>query len=224
MELTLFYKERCVEWHCITKKGRWSGHCFTKKGVWNWHCFTKKDGWGGLCFTKIDGWSGHCFTKTDGWSGHCQKYGCASVWCVMRSCSGLSSTDRDVRWRWLYTVLVVDRFYYLHSADVRSLEDSLHSFHMWLSVNDCSLFIARFWHCTLFTCDCQWMTVDFLLHVFEYPPKWCTYSAIWLLHGWCQVKLLPSQRTFRVHYTTYSPVHSATSCKATHVGCLRLYL
>ena len=37
---------------------------------------------------------------------------------------------------------------------------------------------------------------------FEYPPKLCTsntvcymagtYNAVWLLHGWCHVKLLPS--------------------------------
>ena len=27
-------------------------------------------------------------------------------------------------------------------------------------------------------------------------------SAIWLLHGWCQAKLLPSRRTFCVHRTT----------------------
>ena len=27
----------------------------------------------------------------------------------------------------------------------------------------------------------------------------CTYSAIWLLHGWCHVKLLPSRLTFYVH-------------------------
>ena len=29
--------------------------------------------------------------------------------------------------------------------------------------------------------------------VSEYPPKWCTYSTVWLLHGWCRVKLLPSR-------------------------------
>ena len=27
---------------------------------------------------------------------------------------------------------------------------------------------------------------------FEYAPKWCTYSAVWSLYGWCHVKLLPS--------------------------------
>ena len=37
---------------------------------------------------------------------------------------------------------------------------------------------------------------------FEYPPKWCTYSAIWLLHDWCRVKLLPPRGSFCVHHTT----------------------
>ena len=27
-----------------------------------------------------------------------------------------------------------------------------------------------------------------------YQPKWCTYSAVWPLHGWCHVKLLPCPR------------------------------
>ena len=33
----------------------------------------------------------------------------------------------------------------------------------------------------------------------QYPPKWCTYSAVWLLHGWCHVKLLSSRQMFCVH-------------------------
>ena len=37
---------------------------------------------------------------------------------------------------------------------------------------------------------------------FEYPPKWYTGSAIWLLPGWCHVKLLSSWCTFRVHHIT----------------------
>ena len=36
---------------------------------------------------------------------------------------------------------------------------------------------------------------------FSIQTKWCTDSAIWLLHGWCHVKLLPSRRMFRVHHT-----------------------
>ena len=34
--------------------------------------------------------------------------------------------------------------------------------------------------------------------VVEYPPMWCTDSAIWLLDGWCHMKLLLSQCTFCV--------------------------
>ena len=34
------------------------------------------------------------------------------------------------------------------------------------------------------------------------PPKWCTHSAVWLLYGWCHVKLLPPRRTFCVQYAT----------------------
>ena len=28
------------------------------------------------------------------------------------------------------------------------------------------------------------------------------FSAIWLLHGWCHMKILPSRRKFCVHHTT----------------------
>ena len=34
------------------------------------------------------------------------------------------------------------------------------------------------------------------------PSKWSIYSAVWLLRGWCHVKLLPSRRTFCVRHTT----------------------
>ena len=43
--------------------------------------------------------------------------------------------------------------------------------------------------------DCSWTQC-----IFEYPSKWCTYNAVWLLHGWCWVKLLPSQHMFCVHH------------------------
>jgi len=42
----------------------------------------------------------------------------------------------------------------------------------------------------------------FIAH-FDYSPKQCTYGAIlWLLHSWCNVKLLPSRHTICVHNTT----------------------
>ena len=68
----------------------------------------------------------------------------------------------------------------LFSAILHCRADSLHSCRMWFRMSDRSLFI---------TC-------------FEYPLKWCFYSVIWLLHGWCQVKPLPFRRTFCVHHTT----------------------
>ena len=34
------------------------------------------------------------------------------------------------------------------------------------------------------------------------PSKWCTDSAVWLLHGWCKVKLVLSRCMFCVHHTT----------------------
>ena len=36
--------------------------------------------------------------------------------------------------------------------------------------------------------------------IFEYPRS--SYSAVWLLRGWCHVKLLPSRHKFCVHHTT----------------------
>ena len=32
------------------------------------------------------------------------------------------------------------------------------------------------------------MTVSFYSAYYYYPRKWCTGSALWLLHGWCHVK------------------------------------
>ena len=53
---------------------------------------------------------------------------------------------------------------------------------------------------------------------FKHWLKWCTYSAVWLLHGWYHVKLLPSQRTFCAHHTA---MHQFTVLfEATYVVCL----
>ena len=55
---------------------------------------------------------------------------------------------------------------------------------MWIWMSECVLFfIARFL-------------------LLKYPHRWCTNSAIRLLHVWCHVKLLPSQRTCCLHHTT----------------------
>ena len=55
--------------------------------------------------------------------------------------------------------------------------------------------ILHFWADSLCSCRVWFKMSDccFSQHVFEYPPKWCTYSAVWLLHGWCQVKQLLSR-------------------------------
>ena len=55
---------------------------------------------------------------------------------------------------------------------------------------------------------------------FKYPPKWCTYGAVLLLHGCCHVKLLQSRRMFCVHHATmhqftvslYSKPHTQGTC------------
>ena len=68
----------------------------------------------------------------------------------------------------------------------------------------------------------EWLTyyTAFLLLLFIHPPKWCTYSAVWLLHGWCHVKLLPSRRV-PCPPCNHAPCH-ITSCKSTYVGCMRV--
>ena len=43
--------------------------------------------------------------------------------------------------------------------------------------------------------SCMWLCMIYL-------AKWWAYSAVWLLRGWCRVKLLWSWRPFFVHHTT----------------------
>ena len=59
--------------------------------------------------------------------------------------------------------------------------------------------------------DSDWMTVFFyrpflLLFLKKIKERnsrnWCTDSSIWLLNGWCHVKLPLSRRTFCLHHTT----------------------
>jgi len=54
------------------------------------------------------------------------------------------------------------------------------------------------------------------------PPNWCTYTAIWLLHGWCHMELLPSWHTFYVHHTKCTSLqchHNWSLMRRVHV-CL----
>ena len=68
--------------------------------------------------------------------------------------------------------------------------------------------IVFIWCCSLlpsrFTVLESYATLDecsFTQCNFKHWLKWCTYSAVLLLHGWCHVKLLPSQCTFCAHHT-----------------------
>ena len=56
-------------------------------------------------------------------------------------------------------------------------------------------------HCTLVVCESESMTVALLSAILNIPSKWCTFSAVCLLHGWCHLKLLPSRPTFSVRHT-----------------------
>ena len=51
---------------------------------------------------------------------------------------------------------------------------------------------------------------------FEYPPKRCAYRAVWLLYGWCLVKLLPSRRVLRTQYN-HAPWHVTALFMQSHI-------
>ena len=67
---------------------------------------------------------------------------------------------------------------------------------------------------TALACDSTWV-ISFLWRVFEYPPKWCTYSGGMAGATWncCHIG------AFCVHHTT---MHHVTSCKATCVRCMHI--
>ena len=74
---------------------------------------------------------------------------------------------------------------------------------MRLSVSDCSFTQRVFCFCLF-----RWISTD------------SGYSDVWLLRGWCHLKLLPSRRMFCVHYTSmhqftvslYSKSHTWGAC------------
>ena len=78
-----------------------------------------------------------------------------------------------------------DYWLLLNSAILRSWADSLCSCHMWL-----------------WMCGCILNSFCSFFFFFLRPPKQCTDSAIWSLHGWCYVKLQSSRCMFCVHHTT----------------------
>ena len=59
-----------------------------------------------------------------------------------------------------------------------------------------------------------WMSDHPFIACFLISPKWCADSAIWLLNGWCHVKLLA--QVLCTPYS-YAPVCSVTSFKAIQV-------
>ena len=64
-------------------------------------------------------------------------------------------------------------------------------------------------HCALVICGSEWVTVA-LHSVFWISTEVVylhSYSAVWLWHCWCHVKLLPSWHMFFVHHTA---VHQFT--------------
>ena len=90
-------------------------------------------------------------------------------------------------------------------------------------------------HCALVACCLfHWSDCSFSQRVlniqpssvfttrFELPPKWCVYSAIWLLHGWCQWNVLPSRHVLCTPHS-HAPRH-VTSCKRhTQGACVSAY-
>ena len=73
-------------------------------------------------------------------------------------------------------------------------------------------------HCSFVMNDCSFFFFSlffFLARFAEYPLKWCTYSDVWLLHGWRHVKLIPSRRIVCTP-CSHAPCH-VSSCKATYV-------
>ena len=64
------------------------------------------------------------------------------------------------------------------------------------------LFVYTIQLCTSLQCHFIWSHICTLLHIHQ-----SGYSAVWLLQGWCHIKLLPSQHAFCVHHTT---VHQFT--------------
>ena len=96
-------------------------------------------------------------------------------------------------------------------------------------INDCSFFTAHFeYPCTQVVClhRCLVVTSGVFTSLFGVFTslfgcyKWCIYIAVWLLHGWCHSKLLPSRRVLCTPYN-HAPYH-VTSCKVTYVRCMRV--
>ena len=80
----------------------------------------------------------------------------------------------------------------------------------WLMIAYITLFSALLSWLTTLACCSTWV-ISFI--VCFWVSTEVMYLQCW--HGWCHMKLQPSQRKFCVHHTT---MHHVTSCKATYVG------
>ena len=64
----------------------------------------------------------------------------------------------------------------------------------------------------------KWLA--FYCPFFESPPKWCTYSAVWLLYGWCHMKLLPSRHILSFRHLCGTCVQMMPRSEVWHITCL----
>ena len=88
------------------------------------------------------------------------------------------------------------------------------------TVDDDRFYIVLFSALEQTYCACMWFYMSeelFIVHFWISPPKWCTYSAGMAGATWNCCHL----GTFCVHHTT---IHHVTSCKATYVRCMHVYL
>ena len=103
----------------------------------------------------------------------------------------------------------------LFSAVEKRLEGSCKK-----NVVDCFSCFSTFkqTHNAIVTCDSEWVTVLACLWI---SSKWCTYSAIRLLHDWCLMKLLLSRHTLYVHHTTLHQFTVSLHAKPhVYIGCV----
>ena len=86
-----------------------------------------------------------------------------------------------------------------------------------LSASQWQLYSAILCICSLVECDSKRVTVA--LRVLNIQLS--GYSAVWLLHSWCRVKLLRSRRKFYEHH---APLYSVTLFETTYIGCMWVVL
>ena len=93
---------------------------------------------------------------------------------------GDSTITESTRWCWNRQgdIIIICQFYIMLISALRLTEHMLHA-------------IPNGW------------LYPFCSTYFLYPQKWCTdRDTVWLLHGWCHVKLLPSQCKFCIPCST----------------------